>query len=169
MKLLWSVKGVVMFETYLMCPDEAKGMHVWSGMRVYTKRDRVVIGVKKNYMHFLKCAKKTSKQNPFVVQHSVHSCSCCTTVELLHTLTSRIFTLSRADLCTAQPPTVVCKMEAQLEHTHTHCIHVFARLAPIFMLSRCLLTKFLHRNSVGSLLRLRCWLVGCAIPTVLPT
>ena len=26
------------------------------------------------------------------------------------------------------------------------------------MLSRCLLTKFLHRSSVGSLLRVRCWL-----------
>ena len=27
-----------------------------------------------------------------------------------------------------QPPTVVCKMEAQLECTvlHTHCVHVFA-------------------------------------------
>ncbi len=37
-------------------------------------------------------------------------------------------------------------------------IHVFARLVPICMLSRCLLTKFLHRSSVGSLLRVRCWL-----------
>ena len=42
--------------------------------------------------------------------------------------------------------------------TYTRHIHVFARLAPIFMLSRCLLIKFLHRNSVGSLLRVRCWL-----------
>ncbi len=41
-----------------------------------------------------------------------------------------------------------------------HCIHVFARLAQIFMLSRCLLTKLLHRSSVGSLLRVRSLLVG---------
>ncbi len=40
------------------------------------------------------------------------------------------------------------------------CIHVLARFKPICMLSRCLLTKFLHRSSVGSLLRVRCccWL-----------
>ena len=31
-------------------------------------------------------------------------------------------------------------------------------LAPICKRSRCLLTKFLHRISVGSLLRVRCWL-----------
>ena len=41
---------------------------------------------------------------------------------------------------------------------NAHCIHVFARLAPICMLSRCLLTKFLHWSSVGGLLRVRCWL-----------
>ena len=40
----------------------------------------------------------------------------------------------------------------------THCIHIFARLAPICMLSRCLLTTFLHRSSVRSLSRVRCWL-----------
>ncbi len=40
----------------------------------------------------------------------------------------------------------------------TRCMHFFARLAQICMLNRCLLTKFLHRNSVGSLLRARCWL-----------
>ncbi len=58
----------------------------------------------------------------------------------------------------SQPPTVVCKMEeAQLG---TRCTHVSARLALICVLSRCLLTKFLHRSSVGSLLRVRCWL-GC--------
>ncbi len=35
----------------------------------------------------------------------------------------------------------------------------FACLAPpICMLSRCLLTKFLHQSSVASLLRVRCWL-----------
>ncbi len=33
-----------------------------------------------------------------------------------------------------------------------------ARLAPICMLSRCSLTKFLHWSSGGSLLRVRCWL-----------
>ena len=41
---------------------------------------------------------------------------------------------------------------------YTHCVHVFVRLAPICMLSRCLFTKFLHRSSVGSLSRVRCWL-----------
>ena len=34
----------------------------------------------------------------------------------------------------------------------THCIHVSARLAPICMLSRCLLTTFLHPCSVKSAL-----------------
>ncbi len=41
---------------------------------------------------------------------------------------------------------------------YTHCMHVFARLAPICKLNRCLLTKFLRRSSVGSLLRVLCWL-----------
>ena len=41
------------------------------------------------------------------------------------------------DAFLTQPATVVCKMEAQLEH-----VHVFARLSPICKLSRCLLTKF---------------------------
>ncbi len=36
--------------------------------------------------------------------------------------------------------------------------HIFARLTPICMLSRCLLTKFLHRSSVESLLQVLCWL-----------
>ncbi len=40
----------------------------------------------------------------------------------------------------------------------TRCIHVFASLVLICKLSRCLVTKFLHRSSVGSLLRVRCWL-----------
>ncbi len=41
--------------------------------------------------------------------------------------------------------------------TQVHnCIHVFGRLAPNCIL--CLLTTFLHRSSVGSLLRVRCWL-----------
>ena len=64
-----------------------------------------------------------------------------------------------------QPPTVVCKMEAQLEHV-TSCMHVFffARLAPICMLIRCLLTKFLHRSSADSLLRVRYWLGSIIAP-----
>ncbi len=57
-----------------------------------------------------------------------------------------------------QPPTVACKMEAQLESAHNAYNIFFARLAPICMLRRCLLTKFLVRSSVGSLLRVRCWL-----------
>ncbi len=46
----------------------------------------------------------------------------------------------------------------------TRCTHVFRTLfAPICMLSRCLLTKFLHRSSVGSLLGVRrCWLGATA-------
>ena len=35
----------------------------------------------------------------------------------------------------------------------TRRIHIFTRLARIHMLSRCLLTKFLHRSSGGSLLK----------------
>ncbi len=60
----------------------------------------------------------------------------------------------------SQPPTVACKMEAQSEYVHV--AHTFfARLVPICLLSRCLLTKFLHRSSGGSLLRVRCWLGSC--------
>ena len=40
----------------------------------------------------------------------------------------------------------------------TCCTHVFARLIPVCMLSRCLATKFLPRSSGGSLLRVHCWL-----------
>ncbi len=50
----------------------------------------------------------------------------------------------------------------------THCVHVFARLMPTCMLSRCLLTKFLHRSSGGSLLRVCCWL-GISICSTLPS
>ncbi len=51
------------------------------------------------------------------------------------------------------------KVEAQSEYVCTRCMHIFARLAPICTLSRCLLTKFLHWSSVGSLLRVCCcWL-----------
>ncbi len=40
----------------------------------------------------------------------------------------------------------------------THRINLCARLVPTCMLIRCLLTKFLHRSSVGCFLRVRCWL-----------
>ncbi len=40
----------------------------------------------------------------------------------------------------------------------THCTHILACLAPICVLSRCLVTKFLRRSSVRSLFRVRCWL-----------
>ncbi len=40
----------------------------------------------------------------------------------------------------------------------THCTHVFARSSQICMLSRCLLKKFLHRSSGGTLIRVRCLL-----------
>ena len=38
------------------------------------------------------------------------------------------------------------------------CVHVFACLVPICVLGRCSLATFLHRSSVGSLWRVRCWL-----------
>ncbi len=59
---------------------------------------------------------------------------------------------------TTQPPTVVCKMGAQLGYVH--CVHIFAHnwCRSVRMLSRWLLTKFLHRSSVGTLIRVRCWL-----------
>ena len=50
----------------------------------------------------------------------------------------------------SQPPTVICKMEAQLD---THFIHIFACLTSNWMLSGCLLTKFLHQSSVRSLFK----------------
>ncbi len=34
-----------------------------------------------------------------------------------------------------------------------HTVHIFARLAHICMLSRCLVTTFLHRSSGGSLFK----------------
>ena len=56
-----------------------------------------------------------------------------------------------------QPPTVACKTEAQSEHVDVACtlLHVWHQFC---MLSRCLVTKFLRRSSVGSLLSVRCWL-----------
>ncbi len=55
---------------------------------------------------------------------------------------------------------VVRKMEARLEKVHNAYafLHVWHRF---FMLSRCLSTKFMHRSSGGSLLRVRCWLGSC--------
>ena len=49
---------------------------------------------------------------------------------------------------------------------HTRCTHVFPHLAPIFVLSRCLVAKFLHRSSGGSLLK-SALLVGKVVRTVL--
>ncbi len=40
----------------------------------------------------------------------------------------------------------------------THCTHVLHVWRQFCTLSRCLLTKFLHRSSVGILWRVRCWL-----------
>ena len=77
----------------------------------------------------------------FQLYYLCHSC----TIEVLH----------------IQPPMVVCKMEAQSEYIYTCCTHVFARLALICTLSQWLSTKFLHRSSGGSLLRVRCWLGKC--------
>ncbi len=57
-----------------------------------------------------------------------------------------------------QPPTVVCekwKLSWIMYTLHAHFLNVWHRFA-------CsvggLLTKFLHRSSVGSALRVRCWL-----------
>ena len=43
---------------------------------------------------------------------------------------------------------------------YTKHIHVFACSTPICMLSRFILTEFLHQSSVGDILRVRCWLGG---------
>ncbi len=64
----------------------------------------------------------------------------------------------------AQPPTVVCKMEAQSEYyVHARCMHIFARLAPICVLSRCLLTKFLRTLEISREFIQSALLVGCAL------
>ncbi len=57
----------------------------------------------------------------------------------------------------AQPPTMACKMEAQLEHVHVAYtfLHRWHRFACSVAAQQ---QKFLHRSSVGSLLRVRCWL-----------
>ena len=54
-----------------------------------------------------------------------------------------------------QPPTVVRKLKRIL-HTAYTFLHFWRRFT--CYVSRCLVTKFLHWSSGGSLLRLRCWL-----------
>ncbi len=45
---------------------------------------------------------------------------------------------------------VVCKMEAQLEHTiHIAYAHIFAHLALISVLSRCLVTKIICASELS--------------------
>ncbi len=56
-----------------------------------------------------------------------------------------------------QPATVACKTEAQSKRVHVACTSSHVSTSTC-MLSRCLITKFLSRNSGGSLLRVRCWL-----------
>ena len=59
--------------------------------------------------------------------------------------------------CRTQPPTVACKVEAQSEYVRN--AYMFSHVcAPLCLLSRRLVTKFLLRSSGGSLLRVRCWL-----------
>ncbi len=58
----------------------------------------------------------------------------------------------------AQPPTVACSVGSSVGMC-TRCVHVFCTFqASTCVPSRCLLAKFLRRSSVGSLLRVRCWL-----------
>ncbi len=61
-------------------------------------------------------------------------------------------------MCVCFPTTNCATQDGSSVGMHTCCAHVFASLAPISMLSRCFVTKFLHRSSGGSLLRVRCWL-----------
>ncbi len=67
-----------------------------------------------------------------------------------------------------QPPMVVRKKEASLEYVHVGYtfLHVLPQL--VRMLSRWLLTKFPHRSSVGSSLRVRCWLGRSHCTQILP-
>ncbi len=44
-------------------------------------------------------------------------------------------------------------MEAQSEYAHITYVHAFTPLAPICILSRCLLAKFLHPSSVESFVK----------------
>ncbi len=58
---------------------------------------------------------------------------------------------------TSQPTTVVCKMKARSGRVLIACTSL-RLFAPTCTLSRSLSTKFLHRNSAGSLLGVCCWL-----------
>ncbi len=69
-----------------------------------------------------------------------------------------VFTGGRGKSVGAQPPTWHAEWNGSSVGIRAHCIDIFARLAPICKLSRCLLTKFLHQSSVESLLRVCCWL-----------
>ena len=57
---------------------------------------------------------------------------------------------------TTQPPTVVCKMEAQLDYVRIAC-NFFSCLTPICMLLLIFINK-ISVSLVGCFLRLRCWL-----------
>ena len=50
------------------------------------------------------------------------------------------------------------KWKLSWNDVRTHFMHIFARLTPICMFSRCLVTEFLHRNFIKSAL-----LVGFAM------
>ncbi len=54
----------------------------------------------------------------------------------------------------AQPPTVVCKREAQLKYVPM--AYTFLHIWHLLVCSDG--ATFLHRSLVGSLLRVRCWL-----------
>ena len=69
------------------------------------------------------------------------------------------FTVRHAKfLCRCNPTTNGGLVNGSSVGICIHCIHIFAHLAPVCMLSRFLLAKFLHQSSVESLLKLRCWL-----------
>ncbi len=58
----------------------------------------------------------------------------------------------------AQPPTrwyAKLELSRNMYTLHTRFMHIWH---PICMLSRWLVTRFLHRSSVGSLLKVHCWL-----------
>ncbi len=66
-----------------------------------------------------------------------------------------LFSSSSSSSC---PTTNSSMLNGSWDGICTHCIHVFAHSGPTCMLGRCLFAKFLHRSSVGSFLRVRCWL-----------
>ncbi len=69
--------------------------------------------------------------------------------------------VSSSSFCSSDYPTTNGGMQNGSSvgiHVQITCT-IFARFVQsTCMLSRCLLTKFLHRSSVGSVLRVRCWL-----------